>query len=79
MVRDKLREKFGVEPPDGRIIKSWSEKLFETRSLLDRPRSGRPETRNMATELVETKLEKNPTKSLRHLSQEIGIPKSTVH
>ena len=41
-VKAKLRESYDCEPPDGRIITQWMEKLFGTGSVLDKPRSGRP-------------------------------------
>ncbi len=28
-VCDKLREKYGIDPPEGKIIKMWAEKLFK--------------------------------------------------
>ena len=42
LVRDRLRVLYDIEPPEHRIIKAWSNKLLETGSLFDRPRSGRP-------------------------------------
>ena len=47
LVRDKLRVQFDIEPPEHRIIKAWSNKLLETGSLFDKPRSGRPTERKV--------------------------------
>ena len=47
LVRDSLRVQFDVEPPEHRIIKTWSTKLLETGSLFDRPRGGRPTKQKM--------------------------------
>ena len=41
LVRDRLHVKYDIEPPEHCIIKAWSNKLLETGSLFDRPRSGR--------------------------------------
>ena len=43
LVRDKLRVRYDIEPPKQRTIKAWSNKLLETGSLFDKPRSGRTE------------------------------------
>ena len=45
LVRDRLRAEYHIEPPEHRVIKAWSNKLLETGSLFDRPRSGRPTKR----------------------------------
>ena len=47
LVRDRLRVKYSIEPPEYRIIKALSTKLLETGSLFGRPRSGRPTKRKM--------------------------------
>ena len=41
LVRDRLRVKYDIEPPEHHVIKSWSNKLLESGSLFDRPRTGR--------------------------------------
>lgn len=78
-VRDKLREKYGTEPPEGKIIKMWAEKLFQTGSVLDQPRSGRPASRENQVEVVKEVLEKNPITSIRQVSSSTSTSKSTVH
>ena len=47
LVRDRLRVQHDIEPPEHRIIKTWSTKLLNSGSLFDRPRSGRPTERKM--------------------------------
>ena len=46
LVRDRLRAKY-IDPTEHHVIKAWSNKLLETGSLFDRPRSGRPTEREM--------------------------------
>ena len=41
LVRDRLRAKYDIEPPEHCVIKAWSNKLLETGSLFDRPKSGK--------------------------------------
>ena len=47
LVRDRLRVQYDIEPPEHCIIKAWRNKLLETGSLFDIPRSGRPTERKM--------------------------------
>ena len=47
LARDRLRVQYDIEPPEHCIIKAWSNKLLETGSLFNRPRSGRPTERKM--------------------------------
>ena len=47
LVRDRLCVQYDIEPPEQRVIKAWSNKLLETGSLFDRPRSGRLTERKM--------------------------------
>ena len=41
LVRDRLHVKCDIEPLEHRVIKAWSNKLLETSSLFDKPRSER--------------------------------------
>ena len=41
VVRDRLHLKYDIEPPGHQVNKAWSNKLLQTGSLFDRPRSGR--------------------------------------
>ena len=47
LVRDRLRAKYDIDPPEHHVIMAWSNKLLETGSLFDRPRSERPTEREM--------------------------------
>ena len=60
-IHDKLREKYGMEPPRGKIIKMWAEKLFQTGSVLDLPRSGRSLSRENKVEVVKEEIENKPS------------------
>lgn len=79
LIHDKLREKYGIEPPRGKIIKMWAEKLFQTGSVLDLPRSGRSLSRENKVEVVKEEIEKDPVTSVRQVSTATSIPQSTVH
>lgn len=79
LVRDRLREMYDVEPPEHRIIKLWSEKLLETGSIFDRPRCGRPTEKGDHIDAVKESVRDEPTKSIRRMSDELNVDKSTVH
>ena len=78
LVRNILRAKYDIEAPEHRVIKVWSNKLLETSSLFDRPRSGRPTERGDAIDDVEKGVNNDPKSSVRRLSNELDISKSTV-
>lgn len=79
LLKTKLRERYGIEPPDARVITAWTDKLFSTGSILDRKRDGRPSERGDVSENVMDSLENHPTMSVRRRSDELGMSKSTVH
>lgn len=79
LVRDKLRDRYDEEPPEARVIKQWASKLFETGSICDRQRSGRPNERGDAIEYVRREIAENPKTSVRRLSAELDIKRSTIH
>ena len=79
LVRDKLRVKYDIEPPEYRIIKAWSNKLRETGSLFDRQRSGSPTEWEDAIDDVVKGVNDDSKSSVRRLSNEPDIPKSTMH
>ena len=61
LVRDRLHVKYGIEPPEHRVIKTLSSKLLETGSLFDRLKSGRPtewEMRSMMWRRMSTTIRK---------------------
>ena len=78
-VKSKLRDRYGIEPPDARYIKAWADKLFTSGSILDKPRSGRPNERGDYGEDVNTSVEEDPKQSIRRRSDELNIPKTTLH
>ena len=53
-------------------------KFFETDSVLDQARSGRPETRKETCAGVQESLQQSPKKSTRKRSAELGIPRATM-
>jgi hypothetical protein len=75
-VKVKLRERFAGEPPDTRVIANWEEKLFNSGSILDKHRAGRPNERGDTYDDIEESVRSDPSSSLRKRSEELGIPYS---
>jgi len=78
-MKRKLRKKFEGEPPDTRVIQTWEEKLFQTGSILDLPRGGRPRERGDEQDNVEQSLQTKPCLSIRQRAEELDIPTKTLH
>ena len=75
LVRDRLRAKYDIKPPEYHLIKAWSNKLLETGSLFDRPKSGRPTEQGDAIDDVEKGVNDDPKSSVRRISNKLDIPK----
>ena len=52
---------------------------METGSILDRKRSGRPSIDEETVDAVHVAFHRSPRKSIRVASNELAIPRSTVH
>ena len=79
LVRDRLRVKYDIESKEYRIIKAWSNRLWEIGSLFDRQRSGRQTEWGDAIDNVEKGVNDDSKSSVRRLCNELDIPKSTMH
>ena len=75
----KFRREFGEDPPHTNSIKRWFKKFMETRSILDGKRSGRPSIDEETVDVVRVAFHRSPRKSIRIASNELAIPRSTVH
>ena len=78
-VQRKFRNEFGQEPPHTNSIKRWFKNFMETGSILDRKRSGRPSIDEETVDAVRVAFHRSPRKSIRVASNELAIPRSTVH
>ena len=78
-VQRKFRNEFGQDPPHTNSIKSWFKNFMETGSILDRKRSGRPSIDEETVDVVRVAFHRSPRKSIRVASNELAIPRSTVH
>ena len=78
ILKAKLREKYDVEPPDARVIKGWSDKLFTTGSIKDKPHPGRPNERGDHAEMVTASITADTCTGTRRRSEELGISRSTM-
>ena len=74
-VKSKLRNRFGIQPPDARVMKSWSVKLFSSGSILDKSRSGRPSASGDTVNQIRSCIDENPKYSTRGICHETGVAK----
>ncbi|XP_014780205.1 uncharacterized protein LOC106876238 [Octopus bimaculoides] len=77
-IRRLFQERFGKPSPTPRILREWEKKVFETGSVLDAPRCGRPRTRFEHLTAIQESLIRSPSLSMRKRSAELQIPKSTL-
>lgn len=79
--RDVWKQKFGFEPPSRKTVAAINKKFNETGSVLDMKKTGRPKSSRAPenVRLVEEAIRKDPTKSLRALSQDLDINRATIH
>ena len=75
----KFKNEFGQDPPHTNSIKRWFKNFMETGSILDRKRSGRPSIDEKTVDAVRVAFHRSPRKSIRVASNELAIPRSTVH
>jgi hypothetical protein len=77
-VKNKLRDAYNEDPPRGEQILKWMDKLFETGTICDSRRTGRPNERGDYAENVDTSVQDNPMLSSRRRSEELNIPRTTL-
>ena len=80
-VQNIFKDKFGEEQlPDRHCVAALMKKFEHTGSVQDRPHSGRPSvTNNEALQNITNKLDRSPHKSLRRLSQEVGMSLTSTY
>ncbi|KAG7164162.1 hypothetical protein Hamer_G014295 [Homarus americanus] len=78
-IQTDFSERFGKDPPSIQTLTTWEKKVFESGSVLDKKRSGRPSSRQHQVQTVEESCSHSPNKSLRKRSSELGLPASTVN
>ena len=78
-VQRKFINEFRQDPPHTDSIKRWFKNFMETGSILDRKRSDRPSIDEETVDAVRVAFHRIPRKSIRVASNEVAIPRSTVH
>ncbi|CAL8102290.1 unnamed protein product [Orchesella dallaii] len=75
------RQKYGVEPPCRKTLSTLDKKFEKTGSVADLVRCGRPKTTRTEATIakVEEAVKRDPSKSIRSLSKELGITQASVH
>ena len=71
LVKDKLRERFDVDPPRTSVIAAWEEKLFLAGSIVDKKHTGRPSERGDRQNEIKKSIRSDPMQSIRRRSDDI--------
>merc|ERR1712142_873323 len=77
-IRRMFEQRFLKSAPTPRVLREWERKAFETGSVLDSSRCGRPATSAEHIAAVEESLIRHPNQSVRKRSIELQIPRSTL-
>ena len=76
----QFKYEFGEDPPHINSIGKCFKNFMETESILDCKRSGRPNIEEpQIVDAVRVAFHRSPRKSIRVASNELAIPRSTVH
>ena len=78
-VQRKFRNEYRRDPLNVKTIKGWYKKFIETESVADRTRSGRPSVSDASVDAVHDAFQHSPRKSVCCASNELQMPRSTVH
>lgn len=79
-VQERFVKQFpDAEAPHRNAVGRLIEKFRQTGDVKDAPRTGRPSTTNEKAMEIQEMILKSPKKSVRRLSQQAHVAKSTVH
>ena len=78
-IRRHFEERFGKSAPTPRVLREWEKKVFESGSVLDASRCGRPATTAERIVTIEKSLLRSPNQSVRKRSAELQISRSTIN
>jgi transposase len=68
-----------VYQKDAPTVRKWYQQFQETGSVVKGHSPGRPSTSQDDTEHIRVAFQRSPKSSVRHVSRQLHIPKSTVH
>uniref|UniRef100_A0A8C4QXF2 Thioredoxin domain-containing protein 17 n=1 Tax=Eptatretus burgeri TaxID=7764 RepID=A0A8C4QXF2_EPTBU len=77
-VQEDFEERFGKPAPSKSNLHLWEKKAFQSGSVLDSKRSGRPKIRDLGIQNIQTSVLRYPKKSLRKRSAELGVSYSSL-
>jgi hypothetical protein len=78
-VQRKFRQEYGQDPPERHSIVAWHKHLLEMGSVLRRKGSGNWAVAPDRVEAIQEAFRCSPHKSIRCVSRELHIPRSTIH
>lgn len=77
-IYNNFKIRFNAAPPMRTTFMSWERKLFNSGSVKNRDKSGRPLARLMHVPYVKASLKETPHLSLRERAKELGLPRTTL-
>jgi hypothetical protein len=78
-VQRNFRRVYQKDAPTDKSIRKWYQQFQETSSVMKGHSPGRPSTSQNNTERIRVAFQRSPKRSVRHVSHQLQIPKSTVH
>ena len=78
-VQRRFRREYQRDPPNAKTIRVWKHNFLETGSVAKKHGGGRKSVSEDNVQRISETFHRSPRKSIRRASQELAIPKSTVH
>ena len=75
----RFRREYQRDPPNAKTIRVWKHNFLETGSVAKKHGGGRKSVSEDNVQRISETFLRSPRKSIRRASQELAIPKSTVH
>jgi transposase len=74
----RYRTQYGQDPPSDNVIRRLLKQFQETGRVLPRKGAGRPSTSQEDVDRTQEAFSRNPQKSTRRASLQLGIPQTSV-
>ncbi|PSN39320.1 hypothetical protein C0J52_23596, partial [Blattella germanica] len=78
-VQRRFRQEYQIDPPNAKKIRVWKHNFLETGSVPKKHGGGRKRVSEDNVQRISETFQRSPRKSIHRASQELAIPKSTVH
>ena len=79
VVQRRFRQEYQRDHPNAKTILVWKHNFLETGSVAKKHGGGRKRVSEDNVQRISETFQRSPRKSIHRASQELAIPKSTVH